>query len=108
MDNGLFLFQKGYAKMLLEHFDMIEAKPKPTPMEPHHKLQKDEENLWCYFSVYEKSMDSDWAGDVNDRRSTIGYCFSMGSAAILWCSKKQPNAALSSTETEYCAAAMAA
>ncbi|KAG8364043.1 hypothetical protein BUALT_Bualt19G0085100 [Buddleja alternifolia] len=53
-------------------------------------------------------VDSDWAGDINDRRSTTGYCFTMSSAAISWCSKKQPNVALSSTEAEYCAATMAA
>ncbi|KAK3011850.1 hypothetical protein RJ639_010446 [Escallonia herrerae] len=50
---------------------------------------------------------TDWAGDVNDRRSTTGYCFGTGSAAILWCSKKQQNVTLSSTEAEYAAATMA-
>src|SRR5438876_10168660 len=34
-------------------------------------------------------VDADWAGDVNDRRSTTGFCFNTGSAAISWCSKKQ-------------------
>ncbi|KAK3014567.1 hypothetical protein RJ639_010181 [Escallonia herrerae] len=49
----------------------------------------------------------DWAGDANDRHSTTGYCFSMGSTAISWCSKKQPSVALSNTEAEYIAATMA-
>ncbi|KAK3006483.1 hypothetical protein RJ639_016084 [Escallonia herrerae] len=52
-------------------------------------------------------VDADWAGDVNDRRSTTGYCFGTGSAAISWCSKKQQNVTLSSTEAEYAAATMA-
>ncbi|KAK3010974.1 hypothetical protein RJ639_010854 [Escallonia herrerae] len=52
-------------------------------------------------------VDADWAGDVNDRRSTTGYCFDTGSAAISWCSKKQHNVTLSSTEAEYAAATMA-
>ena len=34
-------------------------------------------------------VDADWAGDVNHRRSTRGFCFTTGSAAISWCSKKQ-------------------
>ncbi|XP_057990595.1 uncharacterized mitochondrial protein AtMg00810-like [Hevea brasiliensis] len=51
--------------------------------------------------------DPDWAGNANDRRSTSGYYFSVGSAAISWCSKKQPTVALSSTEAEYMAATMA-
>ncbi|XP_048228341.1 secreted RxLR effector protein 161-like [Ricinus communis] len=52
-------------------------------------------------------VDADWAGDVNDRRSTTGFCFTTGSAAISWCSKKQTTVALSSCEAEYVAATMA-
>ena len=32
--------------------------------------------------------DSDWAGSVDDRKSTSGYVFHMGSGAISWASKK--------------------
>ena len=45
--------------------------------------------------------DSDWAGDPNDRNSTIGYAFSIGSGIVTWSSKKQPTVSLSSTEAEY-------
>ena len=45
--------------------------------------------------------DADWAGNAADCRSTSGYAFSLGSAAIAWSSKKQPTVALSSTEAEY-------
>ena len=48
--------------------------------------------------------DSDWAGSIDDRKSTLGYVFSLGSGAVLWCSKKQPIISLSSTEAEYIAA----
>jgi hypothetical protein len=47
--------------------------------------------------------DSDWAGDTDTRRSTAGYVFNIGSAAISWSSKRQPTVALSSTEAEYMA-----
>lgn len=47
--------------------------------------------------------DSDWAGDVDSRKSTTGYCFLLGQGAISWHSKKQPIVALSSTEAEYVA-----
>eukprot|EP00253_Pinus_taeda_P021348 PITA_21348 len=45
--------------------------------------------------------DSDWAGSVDDRKSTAGYVFSLGFGAVTWTSKKQQAVALSSTEAEY-------
>jgi hypothetical protein len=52
--------------------------------------------------------DVDWAGSISDRRSTSGFMFSFGSAAVTWSSKKQPTVALSSIEAKYRGAAMAA
>nr|GFB22200.1 uncharacterized mitochondrial protein AtMg00810-like [Tanacetum cinerariifolium] len=52
--------------------------------------------------------DSDWAGSVDDMRSTSGNCFTLEIAVIAWSSKKQASVALSSTEVEYVAAAAAA
>lgn len=34
--------------------------------------------------------DSDYAGDVKDRRSTSGSVFLMNSGAVSWSSRKQP------------------
>ena len=48
--------------------------------------------------------DSDWAGSIDDRKSTSGYVFHMGSGAISWDSKKQPIVGLSTVEVEYVAA----
>ncbi|CAJ2647282.1 unnamed protein product [Trifolium pratense] len=52
--------------------------------------------------------DSDYAGDSDDRKSTSGYVFKLGSGAISWSSKKQPIVTLSTTEAEYVAAASGA
>ncbi|MCO5569428.1 hypothetical protein L7F22_023140 [Adiantum nelumboides] len=45
--------------------------------------------------------DVDCVGSTADRRFTSGLMFTLGSAAIIWSSKKQPTAVLSSTKTEY-------
>jgi len=52
--------------------------------------------------------DSDWAGDLDDSKSTAGYVFLLAGGAISWASKKQPSVALSSTEAEYIAQKTAA
>ncbi|CAJ2670756.1 unnamed protein product [Trifolium pratense] len=49
--------------------------------------------------------DSDYAGDLDDRKSTSGYLFMLGSGAISWSSRKQPIVTLSTTEAEFVAAA---
>ena len=51
-------------------------------------------------------IDPDSAGNVNDKCSTTGLCFDIGSGTISWCSKKQSFVALSSCEVEYIAATM--
>lgn len=52
-------------------------------------------------------VDSDWAGDVSDRKSTTGFILFLGNNPILWASKNQSSVALSSTEAEYISAALA-
>ena len=47
-----------------------------------------------------------WAGNVNDRRSTSRFAFSLVSAAIVWSSKKHPTVAVSSTDAKYRGAAI--
>lgn len=52
--------------------------------------------------------DSDYAGDLDDRKSTSGYVFLMSSGVVSWLSKKQPIVTLSTTEAEFVAAASCA
>lgn len=52
--------------------------------------------------------DSDWAGNVEDRKSTSRYIFHLGSGAVSWASKKQLIVVLSTGEAEYIAANVAA
>eukprot|EP00253_Pinus_taeda_P002577 PITA_02577 len=49
--------------------------------------------------------DADWAGSVDDRKSTSGGAFIMGSRLVSWFSKKQSSISLSTAEVEHVAAA---
>ena len=69
-----------------------------------------------YGLVYERRgsvqvagfTDVDWAGCVEDKKSTSGCCFNIRSGVVSWFSRKQKSVALSSAEAEYMAANMAA
>ena len=45
--------------------------------------------------------NSDWCGDIDDRKSISGYVFFMGNTTFTWLSKKQPIVTLSTCEVEY-------
>lgn len=59
-------------------------------------------------NVLEAYSDSDYAGDLDTRRSTTGYVCFLSGAAISWSSKRQPVVTLSTTEAEFVAAASCA
>ena len=48
-------------------------------------------------------VDTDLAGNVDIRRSTIGYVYTRGRIAVSWGSQLQKIVALSTTEVEYVA-----
>lgn len=47
--------------------------------------------------------DSNYAGDPEDRKSVMGYCFFFNGALATWSSKKQITVSTSTTEAEYIA-----
>lgn len=66
-------------------------------------------NFGVFYKKGEKSelagfTDSDYAGDLDDRKSTSGYVFMLSSGAVSWSTKKQPIVTLSTTEAEFVAA----
>ncbi|KAH9669686.1 hypothetical protein KPL70_021889 [Citrus sinensis] len=52
-------------------------------------------------------VDLDFAGDLDKRKSTTGYVFTLARRAVSWVSKLQTLVALSITEAEYMAATQA-
>jgi hypothetical protein len=65
------------------------------------KIQKCNSMLISAFS------DADWAGSVDDRRSTSGFAVFLGSNLVSWSARKQATVSRSSTESEYKAVANA-
>ena len=52
-------------------------------------------------------LDSDWAGDLNDQKSTSSYLLMMSGAPVSCKTKKQTCVALSTAKAEYVALAIA-
>ncbi|KAJ4705295.1 Retrovirus-related Pol polyprotein from transposon TNT 1-94 [Melia azedarach] len=129
----LFLSQKGYIQKILSRFGMSTAKPIDTPSAANAHLsvafapksveEKEYMSRVPYTSVVGSLMyamvctrpdlaqsclvtgfsDSDYAGDVDSRRSMTGYVFTLGSSVVSWKATLQPTVTLSTTEAEYMA-----
>jgi len=65
------------------------------------KIKRSHSTLVSAFS------DADWAGCVDDRRSTGGFAVFLGNNLISWMARKQATVSRSSTEAEYKALANA-
>ena len=166
-DDRIYLRQRRYAQKVLRRFQMFDAYPHATPLDPGTRLTKatkgdqlvdpkeyqaltgslmylmratrpdlaftvsalakhnskpTHEHLQAakhalrYLKgtvdmalVYQRNgsaaitgyTDSDWAGDLDDRKSTSGFVFKLSGAAVTWSSRKQSLVAQSSTEAEY-------
>eukprot|EP00253_Pinus_taeda_P033280 PITA_33280 len=91
----------------------FQANPKETHLQAVKRIFKYLQGTQNYGLWYPRDTDltlhaytdADWAGSVDDRKSTSGGAFFMGSRLVSWFSKKQSSIALSTAEEEYVAAA---
>lgn len=56
-----------------------------------------------YPTVLEGYSDANWISDTKDTKSTSGYVFTLGGAAVSWKSSKQTCIARSTMESEFIA-----
>jgi hypothetical protein len=63
----------------------------------YHHVDKFADTLWDW-------VHSDWAADVDSRRSRTGYLVMLNGGAVSWKSRRQDFLSLSTSEAEYVAA----
>uniref|UniRef100_A0A3Q7GMB0 Reverse transcriptase Ty1/copia-type domain-containing protein n=1 Tax=Solanum lycopersicum TaxID=4081 RepID=A0A3Q7GMB0_SOLLC len=119
----LFLSQRSYIQKVLARFGMSSSKPIDTPVLPisislpcslhsQKKRRSTSEVGLIYGGDTQRLVtgysDSDYAGDVDTRRSMTGYVFTLGGSVVSWKATLQPTVTLSTTEAEYMALTEAA
>jgi len=73
-----------------------------------YRLKKALYGLWYPKGndlVIQDYIDADWAGSIDDHKSTIGATCYVGGCLVSWLCKKQSSILLSTTKVEYVVAA---
>eukprot|EP00253_Pinus_taeda_P017313 PITA_17313 len=91
----------------------LQENPKETHLQAVKRIFKYLQGTQNYGLWYPRDTDltlhaytnADWAGSMDDRKSTSGGAFFMGSRLVSWFSKKKCSIALSTAEAKYVAAA---
>ena len=92
------------SKPTMEHWKSIKHIMRYLNGTRNYGLLYDKEKVTDFIGY----SDADWAGDLDDRRSTSGYLFKLSGATVSWRSKKQSCVALSTADAEYMALASTA
>eukprot|EP00253_Pinus_taeda_P034371 PITA_34371 len=110
--DDIFLSQTKYLKQILKKYGMEDSKLVCTPMVTGCSLSANDESTVVHQPTYRSMIgsllyltDADWAGSLDDRKSTSGGAFYMGIILVSWFSKKQSSIASSTVEVEYVTAA---
>ncbi|RVW84143.1 Retrovirus-related Pol polyprotein from transposon RE2 [Vitis vinifera] len=106
--SDLYLNQSKYISDLLVKKNMVHAKPSSTPMALGQKVALEDSAPFPDVTLYHSTIcfsDADWACNVDDRRSTTGYCVFLGGNLVTRSSRKEQVVARSRTESKYWAMA---
>eukprot|EP00253_Pinus_taeda_P008418 PITA_08418 len=104
-EGGIFLYQTKYLKQILKKYGMEGSKLVCTPMVKGCSLCANDDSAAVHQPTYRSMIDADWAISVDDRKSTSGGTFFIGSRLVSWFNKKQSSVALSIAKVEYVAIA---
>nr|GEY05803.1 hypothetical protein [Tanacetum cinerariifolium] len=112
---GIFLNQSKYALESLKKYGMESSDPVDTPMVEKSKLDEDTQGKAIDPTHYRRMVgtlmyltaNADHVGYQETRRSKSGSMQLLGERLVSWSSKRQKSVAISSTEAEYIAFAIA-
>eukprot|EP00253_Pinus_taeda_P029525 PITA_29525 len=111
-DINLYVKVDQYNLMIIEavgHVARFQAAPKESHIIAAKRILRYLKGTTKYGLWYPKGNDIviqpyknvDWAGSVDDRKSTSGAPFYLGGCLVSWLSKKQSSISLSTTKAEY-------
>ncbi|RDX97948.1 Copia protein, partial [Mucuna pruriens] len=99
---GIVISQRKYALDILQETSMSNCRPIDSPMDPNMKLMAPCVDHWTtVLRILKYIKKTPGQGTPIDRRSTTGFCISIGGKVVFWKSKKQNTVARSSAEAEY-------
>ncbi|RDY13001.1 Copia protein, partial [Mucuna pruriens] len=108
---GIVISQRKYALDILQETSMSNCKPVYSLMDPNMKLMfmmaPCVDHWTTVLRILKYIQKTPGQGSPIDRRSTTGFCISIGGNMVSWKSKKQNIIARSSAEAEYRAMASA-